>query len=79
VLQLFPFSAWIAIVTSTSLLAILWGCGDIGQRHGVALGVWLALAGYLQFFGESMATVVVGLALQTVLALYLILYWKLRV
>jgi len=77
-LQLFPFSAWIAIVTSTSLLAILWGFGDIGARQGVVLGVWLVAAGYLQFFGESMATVAAGLALQTALALYLILYWKLK-
>ena len=77
-LQLFPFSAWIALVTSTSLLVILWSCGDIGARQGVALSVWLVVAGYLQFFGESMTTVAVGLALQTVLALYLILYWKTR-
>lgn len=77
-LQLFPFSAWIAIVTSTSLLAILWGFGDMDARQGVVLSVWLLIAGYLQFFGESMATVAVGLALQTMLALYLILYWKLR-
>ena len=77
-LQLFPFSAWIAIVTSTSLLAILWGFGDMDARQGVVLGVWLLVAGYLQFFGESMTTVAVGLALQTMLALYLFLYWKLR-
>jgi hypothetical protein len=78
VLQLFPFSAWIALVTSTCLLVILWSCGDIGATQGVALSVWLVVAGYLQFFGESMTTVAVGLALQTVLTLYLILYWKTR-
>lgn len=77
-LQLLPFSAWIAIVTSTSLLAILWGFGDMDGRQGVVLSVWLLVAGYLQFFGESMTTVAAGLALQTMLALYLILYWKLR-
>jgi hypothetical protein len=77
-LQLFPFSAWIAFVTSVSLLAILWGFGDMEQRQGIVLSVWLAVAAYLQFFGESMWTAVVGLGLQTMLALYLILYWKLR-
>ena len=78
-LQLFPFSAWIAFVTSVSLLAILWGFGDVDQRQGIVLGVWLVLAVYLQFFGESMVTVATGLGLQTILALYLILYWKLKV
>ena len=77
-LQLFPFSAWIAFVTSAALLAILWGFGDIDQRQGIVLSVWLGVAAYLQFFGESMATVVTGLGLQTILALYLILYWKLK-
>jgi hypothetical protein len=77
-LQLFPFSAWIALVTSTCLLVILWSVGDLGARQGVALSVWLVVAGYLQFFGESMATVAAGLGAQTVLALYLILYWKLK-
>ena len=78
-LQLFPFSAWIALVTSTCLLGILWGFGDMDQRQGIVLSVWLVAAGYLQFFGESMATVATGLGLQTILALYLILYWKLKV
>ena len=77
-LQLFPFSAWIAPVTSASLLAILWGFGDIDPRQGILLSVWLVVAAYLQFFGESMATVATGLGLQTILALYLILYWKLK-
>ena len=77
-LQLFPFSAWIALVTSASLLAILWGFGEMEQRQGIVLSVWLAVAAYLQFFGGSMTTVVTGLGLQTILALYLILYWKLR-
>ena len=77
-LQLFPFSAWIAIVTSTALLVILWSFGDIEARQGLVLSVWLVVACYLQFFGESMATVAAGLALQTALALYLILYWKLK-
>jgi hypothetical protein len=77
-LQLFPISAWIAFVTSVSLLAILWGFGDMEQRQGIVLSVWLAVAAYLQFFGESMMTVAAGLGLQTMLALYLILYWKLK-
>jgi hypothetical protein len=77
-LQLFPFSAWIALVTSTTLLGILWAFGEVSTRQGTMLSVWLAVAAYFQFLGESMTTVAVGLALQTVLALYLILYWKLK-
>ena len=77
-LQLFPFSAWIVLVTSASLRAILWGFGDMEQRQGIVLSAWLVVAAYVQFFGESMMTVAIGLALQTILALYLILYWKLR-
>lgn len=77
-LQLFPFIAYVAVVTSITLLAILWNSGDIGQVQGIVLTGWLAGAAYCQFFGESMATVVIGLGLQTVLALYLILYWKLH-
>ena len=77
-LQLLPFSAWIALVTSTRLRGILWTFGEVSTRQGTMLSVWLAVAAYFQFFGESMTTVAVGLVLQTVLALYLILYWKLK-
>lgn len=77
-LQLFPFSAWIALVTSASLLWILWGFGDMAPWQGIVLSAWFVVAGYLQFFGDSMIAVAAGLGLQTVLALYLILYWNLR-
>lgn len=77
-LQLFPFVAYLALATSATLLAVLWISGDIGQRQGVLLSSWLALAAYYQLFSSSTMAVVIGLGLQTVLALYLILYWKLH-
>lgn len=75
-LQFFPFAAYLAVVTSTTLLAILWSAGDLEHRQGLALAGWLIVAAYCQFFGSSMTLVAGGLALQTILALYLIVYWK---
>jgi hypothetical protein len=78
VLQFFPFLAYLAVVTAITLLVVLWRSGELDARHARILAGWLLLAAYLQFLGRSMMIAAVGLTLQTMLALYLILYWKLR-
>jgi len=76
VLQIFPFLAWVAVVTSTVLLALLWSLGDLGRGGaGVLLG-WFLLAVYFQFLGASALLRAAGLVLQTVLAICLLIRWK---
>jgi hypothetical protein len=75
-MTLFPFLAWIAIVTSAALLAMLHATGELEPRGLVVLVAWLLVAAGLQFFGASSAAVTGGLVLQTVLAVYLLIRWK---
>lgn len=76
-LQLFPFARWLAIVTSLVMVTLLATTGELGWRRGALAALWLLAAGYCQFFGPSAAIAAVGLALQTLLAIYLILRWRL--
>jgi hypothetical protein len=76
VLQIFPFLAWLAAITSAALLAGLAALGELqGARLGVLAG-WFLIAGFLQFFGMSAIETLGGLLLQTILAVYLLLRWK---
>ena len=75
-LLLFPFIAYVAVVTSAALLGMLYAYGELGPAHRAVLPVWLLLAGYCQFFGGSAAVATLGLVLQTCLAVYLLLVWK---
>ena len=74
---LFPFLGYLAILTSIVMLALLAAIGEVSLRSGVVLTVWLLTAGYAQFFGASMMVGAVGLVLQTLLALYLTVRWRL--
>lgn len=76
-LQLFPFAGWLAIGTSFGVLVALCALGDVGRRSGTILLAWLVLAGYCQFLVPSSIVAAVGLALQTMLAIYLIVRWRL--
>jgi hypothetical protein len=75
-LQVFPFLGWLAAITSGVLIVVLWTAGAIGRRAGAVLVVWFLVAGFYQFSGASVFSATAGLVLQTVLALYLILHWK---
>jgi hypothetical protein len=76
VLQIVPFLAWVAVVTSAVLLALLWSLGDLGRGGaGVLLG-WFLLAVWFQFLGASALLQAAGLALQTLLAVCLLIRWK---
>ena len=70
-LQIFPFIVWFAPITSVVLLIVLWNLGELGPRHLALLLGWFLLAGYCQFFAGSATLGVVGLLLQTMLAIYL--------
>jgi hypothetical protein len=76
-LQLVPFLTWLAPVTSAVLLLLLASQGDLGRRGTMAVGAWLLIAGWCQFFAASALIAAIGLALQTLLAVYLIVRWRL--
>ena len=78
-IQLFPFAAWLALVTSAVLLFVLLTLGELRLRDGTVLVAWCLGAAYWQFFALSAAGAATGLAFQTLLAIYLILRLKLTV
>ncbi len=75
-LSLFPFVGWLAAATSVVLLAMLWSSGDLGAGPGLAAIAWLLGAGYCQLSGHW-AISAIGLAMQTLLAITLIVRWRL--
>ncbi len=76
-LQLFHFLAWLAPLTSAVLLAVLWSLGELTGRSLAVLTAWFLLAVYGQFFAGSPMWGALGLLLQTLLAAYLLILWKL--
>ena len=76
-LYFLPFMVWLAAITSAVLLAVLWHFGELGRRSRVVLLGWFLVAGYCQFFAVSPVVGAIGLLLQTLLAICLILRWKL--
>ena len=75
-LQLFPFLGWLAPIASGTLLVILWNVGELRRRTAMALVVVFLGAGYLQFLGSSSVVCASGRAIQTLLAIYLIVRWR---
>lgn len=78
-LIVFPFLAWIAAAMSGALLVALWMMGDLGRREAALLTGWFLAAVCCQFLGKTEGVITVGLALQTVLAIYLIARWRFTV
>jgi hypothetical protein len=76
-LGLISFLAPLAILTSIVVLALLVTMGDVTLRGGVVLAALLVAAGYAQFFGGSMVVSMIGLGCQTLLAIYLVVRWRL--
>ncbi len=75
-LEIFPFLVWLATVASAVLLAVLWKSGELRPGTlGLLLG-WFLVAGYCQFFASSALVSAIGRALQTILAIFLILRWR---
>ena len=75
--MIFPFIAYLAPLTSAGLLIGLWAVGDLRRRIFAALVGWFLIAGYCQFFWGSAVVAAVGLFGQTLLAIYLLLRWRL--
>jgi hypothetical protein len=73
---LIPFGPFFAVITSAILLVVLWKLGELGPPRLAVLPGWFLIAAYLQFGSSSDIVRAVGLLLQTMLALYLIMRWK---
>jgi hypothetical protein len=71
-LDVLPFLAWLAAITSGVVLAVLWSGGELRPRSRLLLSPWFLLAAYLQFLGRSPVQSAMGLLLQTMLAVVLI-------
>jgi hypothetical protein len=77
VLQLFPFAGYLAAVTSAVTLAMLAAAGEMRVRSGAVAVIVFLIAGYCQFFAGAPLISAMGLALQTLLAVALIVRWRL--
>jgi uncharacterized membrane protein (UPF0136 family) len=56
---------------------MLASAGELRWRAGLVLGAVFAVAAYCQFLGGSAVIAAAGLALQTLLTIYLIVCWRL--
>jgi hypothetical protein len=74
----FPWLPWLAAIVSGVLLVALWVECELSGRGGTILIAWFLVAAYCQFFTLSAGVSVAGLALQTILAIYLIIRWKIQ-
>lgn len=58
-------------------LVLLVAIGEVGRRGATMFAVWWLAAGYAQFFVPSVGVSVIGLGFQTLLAIYLLVRWRL--
>jgi hypothetical protein len=77
-MSLFPYINLLAPVTSLALLIVLASAGDFGRIQLGVLIVWFVAAGFLQFHAATLGAAAAGLALQTALAIYLLIRWKIN-
>ena len=76
-LDVLPILTWLAAMTSAVLLALLWRFEELRRHTAVILLCWFLLAAYFQFLAGSVILGTVGLVLQTLLAIYLSVRWRL--
>lgn len=76
-LQILPALAGLAALSSAVLLIVLWRFGETPPATLAVSIAWFLLAAYCQFVAPTMVAATVGLLLQTVLAISLILRWRL--
>lgn len=76
ILSLFAWMPLVAVTTAAVLLVALRWSGDVEGRSFVVLLAWFAVAAGLQFIVRSPALALTGMLLQTVLAVYLLLRWR---
>jgi hypothetical protein len=72
----FPFLPYLAAVVGAVLLAVRWTAEDASPLARAVLLAWFVVAAYCQFFGGSAVLSAAGLALQTALAVYLLIWWR---
>jgi hypothetical protein len=77
VLLFFPFLVWLAAATSVTLMVMLAAAGELRVRSGLVAVTVFLVAAYCQFFTASAMSRAAGLALQTALAVALIVWWRL--
>ena len=71
------FLSWLAAATSIVVLVMLVASGDLTLRTAAVVGVLILLAAYAQFFAGSPLVRAAGLGLQTLVAVYLLVRWRL--
>ena len=64
---------WVPAVASGLLMALLWVQDGLEGRALILLPIWFLLALAAQYFGTTTGVWIVGLALQTVLAIFLLM------
>jgi hypothetical protein len=74
---LFPFLDLLAVLTSVVMIVVLLASGDLRPRSGGIVAVWFVTAVWVQFAAASAIVAAGGLGLQTLLAIYLVVKWRL--
>ena len=77
-LNVLPFLTWLSAITSGVLLCVSWRFGDLRLGSGLVLLAWLLAAAYFQFCSAKPLVSAFGLLLQTILAVGLLIRWKLN-
>jgi hypothetical protein len=75
-LLFFPFAVWLAAATSAVMLVMLYATGELRGRAGSFAVASFLVAASCQFAGDSQVIVLLGFALQTLLAIGLIVWWR---
>jgi hypothetical protein len=72
-----PWLAWLAAMTSLVLLAFRSAEGGTQRSLLAILWAWFTAAAWFQFFGETALAGAAGLGSQTLLAVVLLVWWRL--
>lgn len=68
---------WVPAVASAALIAVLWTRDALSGREPLFFSTWFLAALVAQFSGTATSVWVAGLALQTILAIFLLLKHRL--
>jgi len=75
-LEFFPLIGWLPAAASVVMLAMLAAAGELRGRGGGFAVAGFVAAATCQYAGHSQNVVVLGLVLQVLLAIGLMLWWK---
>jgi hypothetical protein len=67
---------WLPAIVSAALMVILWTLGGLAQRAQASLAGWFLFAVAAQYLGTANSVWIVGVALQTALAVFLLLKYQ---